>query len=165
LSKELRLYEKLLMVFPGYRGYKEKELVRETDRIVRDELYKKLKKSVGDLKTFYSTLVSSSGSTPLSERVEKLVYKLDSLAERTRHAPYGYRPLFHVAKVGEEVLDKMLEHDLKLGETAEALNKATSNQPLSLLEVENYLAGIEKLVKDYESMLEEREKILSGIVR
>jgi hypothetical protein len=27
-QKELRLYEKLLMVFPGYRGYKEKELIR-----------------------------------------------------------------------------------------------------------------------------------------
>jgi len=31
-----RLYEKLLMLFPGYKGYKEKELIRETDRVVRD---------------------------------------------------------------------------------------------------------------------------------
>jgi hypothetical protein len=164
-SPDLRLYEKLLMMFPGYRGYKEKELVRETDRIVRDELYRKLKKSVSDLKNFYSTIVSSAGSTPASERVEKLIYRLDSLAEKTRHAPYGYRPLFHAFKVDENVLDRILEHDLNMGVTVEELNKTTSSRPSSILEVEKFLSDVEKLIEKYQSLLEERDRILSGIAR
>jgi len=164
-SPDLRLYEKLLMLFPGYKGYKEKELIRETDRVVRDELYRRLKKSVSDLRSFYSLIVSSSGSTPVSNRVEKLIYRLDSLAEKTRHAPYGYRPLFHAFKVDENVLDKMLEHDLNMGVIVEELNKTTSSKPSSILEAEKFLASIEELLGKYESLLEERERILSGIVR
>jgi hypothetical protein len=164
-SPDLRLYEKLLMMFPGYRGYKEKELVRETDRVVRDELYRKLKKSVSDLKNFYSSIVSSAGSTPTSERVEKLIYRLDSLAEKTRHAPYGYRPLFHAFKVDENVLDRILEHDLNMGVTVEELNKTTSSRPSSILEVEKFLSDVEKLIEKYQSLLEERDRILSGIAR
>jgi len=153
------------MMFPGYRGYKEKELVRETDRVVRDELYRKLKKSVSDLKNFYSSIVSSTGSTPASERVEKLIYRLDSLAEKTRHAPYGYRPLFHAFKVDENVLDRILEHDLNMGVTVEELNKTTSSRPSSILEVEKFLSDVEKLIEKYQSLLEERDRILSGIAR
>ncbi|WP_448578149.1 hypothetical protein [Thermosphaera sp.] len=163
-SPDLRLYEKLLMLFPGYKGYKEKELIRETDRVVRDELYRKLKKSVSDLRGFYSLVVSSSGSTPVSDRVEKLIYRLDSLAEKTRHAPYGYKPLFHAFKIDENVLDKILEHDLNMGVTVEELNKTTSNKPSSILEAEKFLADVEKLVEKYESLLEERDRVLSGIV-
>ncbi len=159
-----RLYEKLLMLFPGYKGYKEKELIRETDRVVRDELYRRLKESVSGLREFYSLIVSS-GSTPVSDRVEKLIYRLDSLAEKTRHAPYGYKPLFHVFKVDENVLDKMLENDLNMGETVEELGKTISNKPSSIHEAESFLTNVEKLIEKYESLLEERERILSGITR
>lgn len=165
VSPDLRLYEKLMMLFPGYRGYKEKELIRETDRIVREELYRRLKRCVNWLRNYYSSTVSSTGSTPLTDRLEKLIYRIDSLAEKTRHSPYGYKPLFHVVKVDEEVLNKVLEHDLKLGEIAEALEKAALNPPPSITEADPFLANIDRLAKEYEAMLEERENLLSGARR
>lgn len=164
-GRGLKLYEKLLMIFPGYRGYKEKELIRETDRIVREELYRGLKRSVGDLRSLYFTAISSNYPQPLYERIERLIYRLDSLAEKTRHAPYGYRPLFHIFKVDEEVLTKMLEHDLKLGETVRNLNNATSKRPSSVEEVEKLIVEVEGVINEYEESLNERERILSGFVR
>lgn len=164
-GRDLRLYEKLLMIFPGYKGYKEKELIRETDRVVREELYRGLRKSLGDLRGFYTIAVSFQSSQTILDTVERLIYKLDSLAEKTRHAPYGYRPLFHVFKVDENVLMKMLEHDLKLGETVQALNNATSVKPSSLEDLGKILFEVERIISDYENMLSERERILSGIVR
>jgi len=161
----LKLYEKLMMIFPGYRGYKEKELIRETDRIVREELYRGLKKSLGDLRNIYSIVVSTQSTQNLIDRVERLIYRIDSLAEKTRHAPYGYKPLFHVFKVDEEVLNKMLEHDLRLGETVRALNNTTSLKPSSAEDIARILDEAERIVADYENMLSERERILSGIVR
>uniref|UniRef100_A0A7C4NLI5 DUF47 family protein n=1 Tax=Staphylothermus marinus TaxID=2280 RepID=A0A7C4NLI5_STAMA len=154
-----------MMIFPGYRGYKEKELIRETDRIVREELYRGLKKSLGDLRNIYSIVVSTQSTQNLIDRVERLIYRIDSLAEKTRHAPYGYKPLFHVFKVDEEVLNKMLEHDLRLGETVRALNNTTSLKPSSAEDIARILDEAERIVADYENMLSERERILSGIVR
>ena len=160
----LTLYEKLLMLFPGYKGYKEKELIRETDRIVRDELYRGLKDSILGLRKFYLFIVSL-GAASVLERVEKIIYRLDSLAEKTRHAPYGYKPLFHVFKVDENVLNTMLEHDLSLGETVEELRKVVSKRPSDIHEARSSLTNIEQLIEKYELLLEERERILSGITR
>ena len=165
-QRELRLYEKLLMLFPGYRGYKEKELIRETDRLVRDKLFRMLKKSLEDLRRSYSVVVLKGGLGDEVRRVESLIYRIDSLAEKTRHAPYGYSPLFHVTKVDEEKLVKMLEHDLQLAELITSLNAVTSKlttPEISLGELRSLLSDIEKFLSEYEARLSEREDILAGL--
>jgi len=167
-QKELKLYEKLLMVFPGYRGYKEKELIRETDRVVRDRLFKMLRKSLEDLRRSYSVMVSRGGLGEYVKRVESLIYRIDSLAERTRHAPYGYKPLFHATKVDEEKLVKMLEHDLHLADLINSLNAITSRLTtpgITVEELNTLLSDIEKFVSEYEVKLSEREDILAGFTR
>ena len=167
-QKELRLYEKLIMVFPGYRGYKEKELIRETDRVVRDKLFRMLRKSLEDLRHSYSLIVSRGGLGDDAKRVELLIYRIDLLAEKTRHAPYGYKPLFHVTKVDEERLVKMLEHDLQLAELINSLNAVTSklltpDTPPG--ELRSLLSEVERYVSEYEVKLSEREDILAGFTR
>lgn len=167
-QREIRLYEKLLMVFPGYRGYKEKELIRETDRVVRDKLFRMLRKSLEDLRRLYSALVSREGLKEDAKRLESLIYRVDSLAEKTRHAPYGYKPLFHVTKVDEEKLVKMLEHDLQLADIITSLNTLTGrlvSANISLEEMRSLLSEVERFVVDYEVKLSEREDILSGLAR
>ncbi|MEM0014846.1 MAG: hypothetical protein QXX81_06885 [Zestosphaera sp.] len=167
-QKELRLYEKLLMVFPGYRGYKEKELIRETDRVVRDELLRRLRRSLEDLRRLYSALVSRGGLSGDAKRVESMIYRLDSLAEKTRHAPYGYRPLFHVVKVDEEKLTRMLEHDLTLADVISALNSLTSKllAPDTTPEcLSSLLNDVEGKISEYEVKLSEREGVLAGFMR
>lgn len=167
-QREIKLYEKLLMVFPGYRGYKEKELVRETDRVVRDKLFRMLRKSLEDLRRLYSALVSREGLKEDAKRLESLIYRVDSLAEKTRHAPYGYKPLFHVTKVDEEKLVKILEHDLQLADTITSLNTLTGrlvSADISIEELRSLLSEVERFVADYEVKLSEREDILSGLTR
>lgn len=167
-QREVRLYEKLLMVFPGYRGYKEKELIRETDRVVRDKLFRMLRKSLEDLRRLYSAIVSREGLREDAKRLESLIYRIDSLAEKTRHAPYGYKPLFHVTKVDEEKLVKMLEHDLQLADIITSLNTLTgklvsADTPSG--ELRSLLSDVERFVNEYEVKLSEREDILSGFTR
>jgi hypothetical protein len=167
-QKELRLYEKLLMVFPGYRGYKEKELIRETDRVVRDKLFRMLRKSLDDLRRSYSVMVSRGGLGEYVKRVESLIYRIDALAEKTRHAPYGYKPLFHVTKVDEEKLVKMLEHDLQLADLITSLNSVTGRlaaPDVTAGELSTLLSEVEKFLSEYEVKLSEREDILAGFTR
>ncbi|MEM4717475.1 MAG: hypothetical protein QXE81_01790, partial [Desulfurococcaceae archaeon] len=64
---ELKLYEKLLMIFPGYRGYKEKELIRETDKIVREQLYRRLKNVINVLRDIQVDLSSRNKITDALE--------------------------------------------------------------------------------------------------
>jgi len=41
VSEDRRVWERLLSFFPGYRGYKDKELLREIDNLVREGIFHK----------------------------------------------------------------------------------------------------------------------------
>ena len=41
-KSQMRLSEKIAAALPGFRGYKEKELRRESDKLLRSHLYQKL---------------------------------------------------------------------------------------------------------------------------
>ncbi|MDW8082660.1 MAG: hypothetical protein RMI56_02560 [Sulfolobales archaeon] len=164
-APDVALYEKLMMVFPGYRGYKERELIRETDRVVRDSVYRRLKAVSEELKSVYRVLVSVAGAAGV-DVVERFLYSLDSLAERVRHAPYGYRPLFHVVKIGESRLREMLEVDLALGAVVEELERAVRELREKVEERSDTsaeLRSVERALKNLESKLAEREEKLLGL--
>lgn len=162
---ELKLYEKLLAIFPGYRGYKEKELVRETDKIVREHLYRRLKLALEALRNTHIDLVSRSKLTEANE-VERIIYYVDSLASKTRHALHGYKPLFHVVKIDEKDLRALLEHDLSLSELVDKLSELAESlrtRALTIEDVRSVLKDIYDLARKYETKLIERDSILIGM--
>ncbi len=56
VKDQMRLSERILAVIPGFHGYKEKELRRESDRLIRNHLYIKLTGAKNDLRTIYQKL-------------------------------------------------------------------------------------------------------------
>lgn len=162
---ELKLYEKLLMIFPGYRGYKEKELIRETDKIVREQLYVRLKNIIDMLRDIQVYLTSRNRTADALE-VERLVYRIDTIASKTKHAPHAYKPLFHVVKVDEKDLLKLLEHDLSLGEIIDRLIKATEILREKTIHGEDINASIreiQEITRQYELKLAERDNTIISI--
>ena len=55
-KKQMRLGERIATAIPGFRGYKEKELRRESDKLIRNHLYRKLSKAKNDLKAVFQKL-------------------------------------------------------------------------------------------------------------
>lgn len=162
---ELKLYEKLLAIFPGYRGYKEKELIRETDKIVREHLYRRLKLVLETLRNTHIELVSKNKLAEAGE-VERIIYYLDSLTSKTRHAPHGYKPLFHVVKMDERDLRTLLEHDLSLSELVDKLSELVESLRMrasAAEDVKSVLRDVYDLARKYEFKLVERDNILIGM--
>lgn len=123
---EMRLSERILAALPGFRGYKEKELRRESDKLVRNHLYEKLTKARSDLKEVFQQLSQQRRFEVLTD-MDILVTKYDRIAEKINHASYGYAGFFDVIKVDEEKLDKMIEFDTQLIDEVEAIvNEASA---------------------------------------
>ena len=130
---EMRLPERILAELPGFRGYKEKELRRESDKLIRNNLYAKLMKARSDLKEVFEQLSQQRRFEVLTD-MDILVTRYDRVAEEINHASYGYAGFFNVLKVDEEKLDKMIEFDTQLidevqaiVDEASAFKKDTSN--------------------------------------
>ena len=121
--------EALAAKIPGFKGYKQKEMRREADKLLRMEVAAKLDDQRRRLVELQMQLLSARLIEFLDD-VERAVTKLQGLIDRIRTASYGYAGLFDAVKVKEEQLDALYEFDNRLfdsvTEIAGAVDKVTS---------------------------------------
>ncbi|MGQ9553829.1 MAG: hypothetical protein ACUVWR_06940 [Anaerolineae bacterium] len=123
IEKELGWFERTVQHIPGYRGYKEKELAREADSLVRGNLTKGINAEVDRLTDVQRQLLDSGGIKYLDD-VDGIIRRLQTLATTIRTASYGYSGLFDAVKVKEEELDALYRHDATLLESLPSLTAA-----------------------------------------
>jgi len=164
---ERTLFERILGELPGFRGYKEKELRRETDKLVRNHIYQKLSEARKDAKEVFQKLADQRLHEVLTE-MDRLVMVFDRVTAKINHASYGYAGFFNVLKVQEEKLDKMIAFDNELiGQTQEILDKtAAFKGEVIKREFKKAREHIQKLRDSLESLEEkfdERGEIILGV--
>jgi len=108
--EEMDLSERILAELPGFRGYKEREMRRETDKLVRNHLYRRLSEARNDLKEVFQQLSERRLHEVLTE-MDRLITGFDRVAEKINHASYGYAGFFNILKIRERELDKMIAFD------------------------------------------------------
>jgi hypothetical protein len=106
-------FERLVSKVPGYKGYKEKELRREADKLLRMEVASKFDDQRKRLSELQMQLISQAQIEFLDD-LERAISKLQLLIDRIRTASYGYAGLFDAVKVKEEQLDALYEFDNKM---------------------------------------------------
>jgi len=117
---QMSLPERIASFIPGFRGYKEKELRRESDRLIRNHLYLKLSIEKTDLREIEQKLADRRYFDVLTD-MDRLLAKMDRVVEKINHASYGYSGFFDAVKVREENLDHMIDFDNKLLDGINAL--------------------------------------------
>ena len=116
----MRLSERIAAFIPGFRGYKEKEIRRESDRLIRNHLYMKLNIDKNDLREINQKLADRRYFDVLID-MDRLSAKMDRVVEKVNHASYGYSGFFDAVKVKEDNLDHMIAFDSKLIDGINAL--------------------------------------------
>jgi hypothetical protein len=117
---QMRLSERIAAFIPGFRGYKEKELRRESDKLIRNHLYLKLSTEKTDLREISQKIADRRYFDVLTD-MDRLLAKMDRVVEKVNHASYGYSGFFDAVKVKEENLDNMITFDNQLLESVNAL--------------------------------------------
>jgi len=154
-KEEMRLSERILAEIPGFRGYKEKEIRRETDRLVRNSLYRKLTQARKDLKEVFQQLSERRLHEVLTD-MDRLIMRIERVAEKINHASYGYAGFFNIVKVEEEELDKIIAFDSKLVDNVKRIAEETTlfKGEIMKQKFETVREHIEKLRDSLESLEE-----------
>ena len=165
-EEERRLSERILSAIPVFKGYKEKELRRESDRLVRNHLYRRLRETEDVLKKFFQSLSDKRLYGSL-EDMDRLVMEFDRVKARIDHASYGYTGFFDVVKIDEEDLEEMLYFDSNLVEAVEEIFKKVKAlkevKPEEVEEVRKHLEAIRDGLGDLEETFNEREEKILGV--
>jgi hypothetical protein len=167
VKRERTLIEKILSVFPGYKGYKEKELLRETDKLIRNVVFRNMKEISERIRTLYREALNISSLSQETHQLEKLSMRSDALAEKIHHATYGYSPLMHVIKIDEKALLRLMEFDAGLADNINKLKEVVKNMEGELafhkLSLES-IRKIESIISILENTFNKRSEVLLGIV-
>ena len=163
---ERGLLEKIMGYIPGYHGYKEKELRRESDRLVRMDVVNRLK----DAKTVFRRRFADPAAVQKlgdgSYKFDALTYRLDRVTQRIDRAVAGYAGMFDAIKVKEDKLDSVIQHDLSLIEKAESIKenveKVASMEP-GMDDWKTAMDAVISKVEDLDKLVDERANLLRGL--
>jgi len=153
--------ERLANAIPGFRGYRERELRRDADRLQREHLASRLDENKKVLNEIASA-ATRGGSLDVINDVETTRKRLDKAVNRVRYADRGYSGFFDAVKVGEAELARVYEFDLSLIENVELI-KAAAEEAASSADLKATLAKAVREIDTLDRRLGEREAILGGL--
>ena len=164
---ERGLLERIIGYIPGYRGYKEKELRRESDRLVRTDAVNRLKAAKTAVRrTFANPAVVQKLTSEDSYRFDALTSRLDRVTQRIDRAVAGYQGMFDAVKVKEDKLDTVIQHDLSLIQEADAIKTDCDNVAKMQPGNADWGTAVDSLiskVEDLDALIDQRTEILRGL--
>jgi hypothetical protein len=112
-------FEKLVAKIPGYKGYKQKEMRRDADKLLRTHIYGVLTAQRRRIEDIQGSL--GVAQIEYVEQLGRARRRLQTLADTVNTAAYGYSGLFDAVKVGEEQLDALYTFDDNLLTESDAI--------------------------------------------
>lgn len=163
----MHISERILAAIPGFRGYKEKELRRESDKLIRNHLSQKLAQTRANFKTIFQK-VSDNRQLDLFPDMDRLSAKFDRVTERVNHASYGYSGFFDIVKIQEEALDRMTDFDNQLIDQVNsiavevhAFKSEVSKQKFD--NAKDHLQNLTGSLETFDETLDKREEVIMGV--
>ena len=122
------LLERLGAKIPGYRGFQDRELRRDVDRLQREHLAAEL----GRLKAALASRArdyTDAGQLAALAGFGRLDRQLDGLQQTIRFSDYGASGLFDPVKINEPELERLYAFDLGIEDDVAAVEQAIAAVP------------------------------------
>ncbi len=166
-KSQMRLSEKIAAALPGFRGYKEKELRRESDKLIRNHIYLKLSKDKDNVRSIAQKIADKRYLDVLGA-VDRINAKMDRITEKVNHASYGYSGFYDAVKIKEENLDRMIDYDNQLLESVNTLSAEIDGFKAQLLsgDYSNLKDKIQSVADKFELLedtFDKRQEIILGV--
>lgn len=167
ISNNLGGFESLMAKIPGYKGYKEKEMRREADTLLRQHLAAQYEAQHRRATDVASQLLTGPGIAQLTE-LDKGSTRLQTFIDKIKTAGQGYAGLFDAIKVKEDELDKLYDFDnqmlLQVDSVAaaiDAIQAALDGGDAAALAPA--VRGYVKAVTDASAQFDQRRDVLTGL--
>ena len=166
-SKQDRgIFERISLYIPGYSGYRQRNMRRDIDRLVRSHValsIKEVKTVMADLKR----QVMDNGDLQSVKAMERITVKIDTYMKTIESAESGYSGMWETIKTNESDLDSIVEWDEKrvVGseELKAALKELRDRVDEGSADVKKELREIERYVDDLKDGLNERKLVIKGL--
>ena len=157
--------ESFLDKVPGYKGYKDKEMRREADSLLRNSLVRDFGEQLNRLTPMQSTLIDNGGIDLMSD-MGGVKTALQTLIDRIRNAPQGYAGFFDAVRVKEDDLDRLEAFDqqlvaevAKVSAAFDGLDKAVQANA----DVKPAIVAARNAVQEVATLFDKRQAVITGV--
>ncbi len=161
IERDENSLQKLAAAIPGFKGYREQEIRRTADRLLRDHLVKEMDASRAKLQRRLRDI--GLADLDLVGKLERAERRLTSLRDRLDHASYGESGLFDAIKVQAEQLDRMYDYDRSLMDNIGAMDGIIEQMGGSG-DMAELVANLQDEMDAFDQMLHARDGVIRGIV-
>jgi hypothetical protein len=154
--------ERLLGKIPGYKGYKEKEMRRESDRLLRETIVTRMGEQRQRMDDLQRMLISA-GRLEYLDEMGSATTRLQTFIDRVRFASYGYAGLFDAVRVREAELDRLYDFDQALLEYGDRLETALNSLEIAIPAGEGLAEAVRQVLSicaEANRTFDEREQVI-----
>ena len=159
-EKQKNWIEKGLHKIPGFKGYYDRELRRDSDKLQRDFMVLKLKEGLEEFRSMIKEVTRRGDLKQLTEYGAVQKY-FEKVINNIRYSDRGYTGFFDLIKVKENELDVIYEKDLEIVESVLKF-KEDILVFKDMTSDSDKLKKIRKSLKNIEESYEKRNMILKG---
>jgi hypothetical protein len=157
-------FERAALHVPGYKGYKQKEMRREADKLQRQYVAERLEMARKDLEKLELAL-TRGGGLELLALIDTAQRKLRTIKNRYQTADYGYAGMFDIVKVDEDILDRLYEFDVASQDQARGVEELVSALKADSPSLKSDLALLDERVDALDEYFMERKHLITGVGR
>jgi hypothetical protein len=166
VDDERTLTQKIMKLIPGWRGYRIKEERRNADRILRDQIVSRLRRSADKIEDIRAAVVEEEIEDAY-KTVDSLMSRAEKLISQIEHADYGYRPFFDAIKIKEDDLENMLRYDTWFIEQVQAFDQ-NCDDVLVFVEddpdkASGHIKDLRKMISEMNRKWKDREQVIMGV--
>jgi len=157
--------ERLGDKIPGFRGFQDRELRRDVDKMQREHLSTelgRLKAALRDKARSYT----DAGKIGALSAFDRLDRQIDGLSQAVRFSDYGASGLFDAVKIGDAELQRLYEFDLSVLQDVEEIEGLIAGVPApGGDDPAKALEPVQQRVRALEDKWKQRELVISNIVQ
>ncbi len=157
--------ERLARLVPGLGRYQDREGLRETDKQIRTYLAE-LIAELGRIVEGAERRLTEAGRLERLPALDRVVRLIGTLADRIRHASYGFAGVFDLHKIRESELTALHRFDLNLLEAVPPLRtliQALADAAADDATFPRALQAVETAIQEFEQTLVERDRLARGL--
>ena len=166
VDEERTLTQKIMKLIPGWRGYRIKEERRNADRILRDQLVSRLRRTQETINEIRREVVDNELEGAYS-LIDSLGSRTERLISEIERASYGYRPFFDAIKIKEDDLLAMLKFDTWFVEKIQEFDRRCSEVLDAIMEdpskVVRQIRELRSMVTEMLSKWKDRKDVIMGV--
>jgi hypothetical protein len=155
--------ERLMNSIPGFKGYRERDLRRDADRLQREHLALRLEQVKKALNRVAADLSRGGDLDPIND-VETARKRLDKVVNRIRYAERGYSGFFDAVKVDETVLARVYQFDMGLVDDVDGVwSAASAAEAAPTAQARPAVQDLIGRIDALDARLSERENVLRAV--